>query len=208
MISAQTLALIPLYARIEPADPNLSITLPSTSDDAAQSDAVAKGEEEEFDFPSTLIIFTETRQSEVANRFRKEADAYYVEAKRSTVSSIAQVPYWMYGVMVVLGWNEAMAVLSSPIYFAFLLICIASAYVVWKLNLSGPILQVSRAVGREVHRLAEDQLRQHFNQPLPQPAILRDDAAPTSSAATHSAPPRVNVSAPPEEIELSEKMRE
>jgi hypothetical protein len=44
-----------------------------------------------------------------------------VEAKRSTVASIAQIPYWMYGVLVVLGWNEAMMVLFNPLYFAVLL---------------------------------------------------------------------------------------
>jgi hypothetical protein len=33
----------------------------------------------------------------------------------------------MYGVLVVLGWNEAMAVLFNPLYFATLLIFAASA---------------------------------------------------------------------------------
>ncbi|MCO5592371.1 hypothetical protein L7F22_046373 [Adiantum nelumboides] len=120
---------------------------------------VERGEDEEFDFSSTLNLFSETRKVEVANRFRKEADAYYVEAKRSMVSSIAQVPVWIYGVMVALGWNEFMAVVRSPLYFTFLVLCLAGAYVVWKLNMSGPILSVSKAVGREVHRLADEQLR-------------------------------------------------
>ncbi len=127
-----------------------------------------------FDFASTLTIFTESRKADIGTRFRKESDALYVEAKRSTVSSIAQIPLWMYGVMVVLGWNEFMAVLSSPVYFAFLLVLIASAYVVWKLNLSGPMVSVGKAVAREVHRLADDQLRSHFSQPLPTPAVLQD----------------------------------
>jgi hypothetical protein len=35
----------------------------------------------------------------------------------------------MYGVLVVLGWNEAMAVLFNPLYFAMLLILGASASV-------------------------------------------------------------------------------
>ena len=46
---------------------------------------------------------------------------------RSTVSGIAQIPYWMYGVLVVLGWNEAMAVLFNPLYFAALIIGLVSA---------------------------------------------------------------------------------
>lgn len=64
---------------------------------------------------------------EVTNKFRRDADAYYVEAKRSTVSSIAQIPVWMYGALVILGWNEAMAILFNPLYFAFLLVALGSA---------------------------------------------------------------------------------
>jgi hypothetical protein len=94
--------------------------LPSESSDSLAST-------EEFDFPSTLVVFTETKALELTNKFRRDADAYYVEAKRSTVSSIAQIPVWMYGVLVVLGWNEAMAVLFSPVYFTFLLVALASA---------------------------------------------------------------------------------
>lgn len=72
-------------------------------------------------------MFSETKAQDLAARFRKDADAYYVEAKRSTVSNVAQIPLWMYGVVVVLGWNEAMAVLFNPIYFTLLLLSLAGA---------------------------------------------------------------------------------
>ncbi|KAL9936593.1 hypothetical protein V8E36_004661 [Tilletia maclaganii] len=184
----QTLALIPLYAKIAPTDPDLEVKLPSTSDDPASAAAVDRGEEEEFDFPASLIVFTQTRKEEVGARFRKEADAYFVEAKRSTVSSIAQVPLWMYGVMVLLGWNEFMAVIRNPLYFTFLLLMAAGAFVVYKLNLSGPLMSVSQAVVREVQRLADQQLRAHFGQ---QPA-------PQVAASTRTRPAQQ----PAEEIEL------
>ncbi|EPQ28364.1 uncharacterized protein PFL1_04191 [Pseudozyma flocculosa PF-1] len=197
----ETLAMIPLYSKIEPRDDSLAVSLPSTSDDPASQAAVDRGEEEEFDFPSTLVVFSEARKAEIGTRFRKEADALYVEAKRSTVSSIAQVPLWMYGVMVVLGWNEMMAVLRSPVYFAFLLVCLASAYVVWKLNLGGPLTSVTKAVGREVHRLADEQLRSHFSQPLPRPQML-DERYGSGSSSSRNA---TSTGAGGEEIELEEK---
>jgi hypothetical protein len=118
----QTLELIPLYSKISPIDSSLEYTLPSDAPTLSATD-------ENFDFPSTLIIFTETKALDLTNKFRRDADAYYVEAKRSTVSSIAQIPYWMYGVLVVLGWNEAMAVLFNPLYFTFLLIALATTWV-------------------------------------------------------------------------------
>jgi hypothetical protein len=34
------------------------------------------------------------------SRFKRDADAAYVEAKRSMVSSVAQIPLWMYGNLV------------------------------------------------------------------------------------------------------------
>ena len=113
---------MPLYSKILPEDSTLEFTLPSESSDSLSGT-------DEFDFDSTLIIFTETKSLELTNKFRKDADAYYVEAKRSTVSSVAQIPYWIYGVLVVLGWNEAMTVLFNPVYFTFLLIVLAASLV-------------------------------------------------------------------------------
>lgn len=95
-------------------------------------------------------MFSPTKQVEVGNKFRKDADAYYVEAKRSTVASIAQIPTWMYGVLVVLGWNEAMLILFNPLYFTLLLLGLASSYVIMTLGLGGPLYQVARTLAGEV----------------------------------------------------------
>ncbi|EGN99918.1 hypothetical protein SERLA73DRAFT_180234 [Serpula lacrymans var. lacrymans S7.3] len=155
----QTLELIPRYSKIAPVDPSNEYTLPSEPSDSLSST-------EEFDFPATLTVFTETKSLDLSARFRKDADAYYVEAKRSTVSSVAQIPYWMYGVLVILGWNEAMVVLFNPLYFAFLLCALGSAYAIVQLGLVGPLIQVSRTVAGEVQRQASDRLREHFSQPV------------------------------------------
>lgn len=108
-----------MYGKIEPTDPENEFSLPSDSDDNTLSG------DGEFDFPASLIVLSASKQADVNSRFRRDADAYYVEAKRSMVSSVAQIPVWMYGVLVVLGWNEAMVVLFNPLYFAFLLMCLA-----------------------------------------------------------------------------------
>ncbi|KAJ1034621.1 hypothetical protein NDA18_001477 [Ustilago nuda] len=176
----ETLSLIPLYCKISPQDASLFIDFASIDfasiDLACTSDchpaSVSLDEQEDFDFPSTLTVLSEARKAQISSRFRKEADALYVEAKRSTVPSIAQIPLWMLGLMVFLGWNEFIAVISSPVYFTLLLILVAGGYVVWKLNLGGPLASVAKAVAREIHRLAHDQLKTHFTQPIPQPALL------------------------------------
>ncbi|CAE6527701.1 unnamed protein product, partial [Rhizoctonia solani] len=83
-----TLKYIPIYAKIEPQDPSLEFSLPSDTD----SDTLTT--DQEFDFAASLIVLSPTKQAEFNSRFRRDADAYYVEAKRSTVSSIAQIPVW------------------------------------------------------------------------------------------------------------------
>ncbi|KAF8315843.1 root hair defective 3 GTP-binding protein [Clavulina sp. PMI_390] len=160
----QTLELVPIYSKIVPQDAALEFSLPSDTDDVSLG-------EDSFDFPATLIIFSETKQLDLIAKFRREADAYYVEAKRSMVSSVAQIPVWMYGVLVVLGWNEAMFVLFNPLYFMMLLIALASTYTLIKLNMVGPFMSVLRTVSGEVQRQAGIRLREHFAQPQLAPPV-------------------------------------
>jgi len=136
-----------LYSRILPSDDTLQFSLPDEPSDSLNGD--------EFDFESSLIVFSETKALDLTNKFRKDADAFYVEAKRSTVSSVAQIPYWMYGVLVILGWNEAMAIIFNPLYFTFMLLGLAAAYITIQLGLVGPLMSVLGTVSQEV--------RVHFN---------------------------------------------
>jgi len=157
-----TLELISLYAKIEPEDPELEFTPPEDGED---------------DTPG-LVVFSETRALELGARFRREADAHYVEAKRSTVVGIAQVPYWIYGMMVVLGWNEAMLILFNPLYFAMMLVFAASAWTIIQLNLSGPLMHVGGSIALEVKRQAETRMREYLAEPLRaqvQAAMIEDD---------------------------------
>ncbi|KAG0707121.1 RHD3/Sey1 [Suillus ampliporus] len=142
----QTMDLIPRYAKIAPVDSSLEFTLPSESSDPLTST------DEEFDFPSTLIIFSETKSLDLASRFRENADAYYVEAKRSTVSGIAQIPYWMYEAMVVVFnplYFTLMALITSYVYSILVSMKILTYFIV-KLGLTGPLFRVSGTVLTEV----------------------------------------------------------
>lgn len=163
MAKQDALDLIPLYATIKTTNPAASFDLPPEASPDTTLDL-----DSDLDYDASLIIFSETKKLDLENRFRRDADAYYVEAKRSMVSSIAQIPVWMYGALVVLGWNEAMTVLFNPLYAAMLLVLGATAYIVLQLGLLGPILQVTRTVGNEIHRIAMDKLREAFRDIQPQ----------------------------------------
>jgi hypothetical protein len=145
-----TLELISLYAKITPQDPKLAYTPPESSEDDAPG----------------LVVFSETKALELGARFRREADAHYVEAKRSTVVGIAQIPIWVYIMFVILGWNEAMMVLFNPVYFTMMLVLAASAWIIIQLNLAGPLMHVGGSIAFEVKRQAENRLKEHFAEPL------------------------------------------
>jgi hypothetical protein len=119
----QTLDLIPLYGTIKPLDPSAAFELPPSTADV---DSTLDPDASTSDFDSSLTVFSETKKLDLSNRFRRDADAYYVEAKRSVVSSVAQIPMWMYGALVVLGWNEAMTVLFNPLYAAMMVVLAAT----------------------------------------------------------------------------------
>lgn len=152
------LELIPLYAHIKPADDKNAFELPSSTGSSSLVDPAAAVADDEFDFGESLQLLTPAAQASLSTRFRRETDAYYTEAKRSMVSSTSQIPYWIYCVLVVLGWNEFVAVIRSPIYFTLLLLGFTAAYVTWTLNMTGPVLAVSKGVTNEVIRTVNDQL--------------------------------------------------
>lgn len=154
----ETLSLLPLYATVSPVEEKLP-ELPEP--DALDVDM----DPEAFDPATAWTLVSPTRLRGLEARFKRDADAAYVEAKRSMVSSISQVPLWMYGALVVLGWNEAMAVLFNPLYFAMLLVAAASAYIVLQLGLAGPLFQIARTVTGEVKRIATDKMREAFAEP-------------------------------------------
>ncbi|BEI94567.1 uncharacterized protein CcaverHIS019_0701390 [Cutaneotrichosporon cavernicola] len=158
----ETLTLLPLFAKVKPKDEELLPKLPVP--DATETDS----DPENFDPETAFVLVKPSRLSQLEARFKREADAAYVEAKRSMVSSVSQIPLWIYGALVVLGWNEAMAVLFNPLYFAMLLVAAASAYLVLQLGLAGPIFQVTRTVANEVKRIGTEKLREAFAEPAPQ----------------------------------------
>ena len=170
-----TLALIPLYATMQPETP-----------------PTVAGDEDTPSWDEARRVLSERRCAELGRRFRRDADAAYVEAKRGTVSSMTQVPWWMYVVLIVLGWNEAMAVLHSPVYFTLLCMLLASAYVVWRMNLAGPMLTVTTHVAKELRALGEQQLRVYLDAPgTAHPAPPATEARP---AVPESAEPRLPAS--------------
>jgi len=56
-----------------------------------------------------MTVLSEAKRQDLVVRFKKTADGVYVEAKRSAIGGVAQVPLYFYALLLALGWNEIVA---------------------------------------------------------------------------------------------------
>lgn len=114
-----TLTLIPLLSRFRHsktgAPPPLDIFIgstPATATPADEEDLTPIGgvdEDEGISLEEETTILSEAKRQDITIRFKKAADGVYVEAKRSAIGGITQVPLYFYGLLLALGWNELWA---------------------------------------------------------------------------------------------------
>jgi protein SEY1 len=71
---------------------------------------------------------------------KRDAEAMFLDAKRALVSGSGSIPIWIIILLIVLGWNEFIAIISSPIYLLLSLIIISSLFIIHHLHLSGPLM--------------------------------------------------------------------
>ncbi len=111
-----TLTLIPLLSRFQLsttyAPPDLPTFVghqpagvePEDEDDLTPIGGV--DEEDGKSLEEEMTVLSEGKRQDLVVRFKKMADGVYVEAKRSAIGGITQVPLYFYGILLALGWNE------------------------------------------------------------------------------------------------------
>ena len=114
-----TLTLIPLLSRFQSSHtstpPPLDDWIGNAPPDATPADeedlAPIGGvdEEEGKSLEEEMSILSEAKKQDLTTRFKKTADGVYVEAKRSAIGGMTQVPLYFYGLLLALGWNEIVA---------------------------------------------------------------------------------------------------
>lgn len=185
-----TLALIPLLSRFRLAEsyapPDLPGWIgpqPASAEPEDEDDLTPIGgvdEEEGKSLEEEMTVLSESKRQDLVVRFKKTADGVYVEAKRSAIGGITQVPLYFYAILLVLGWNEIVMVLRNPFLFLLLLIFAGGTYVAYTLNLLGPMMQMANAATQQAVEIGKDKLREFLEnsetarQALALPAKERD----------------------------------
>lgn len=119
-----TLGLIPLLARFRLSETSAPPPLdrwigpvPSSATTADEEDLAPIGgvdEDEGRSLEEEMTVLGEAKRQDLTARFKKAADGVYVEAKRSAIGGITQVPLYFYGLLLALGWNEIVAGAFDP----------------------------------------------------------------------------------------------
>ena len=114
-----TLTLVPLLSRFKLSNSNAPPPLdewighaPPAATPADEEDLPPIGgvdEEEGKSLEEEMTILSDAKAQDLVVRFKKTADGVYVEAKRSAIGGMTQVPLYFYGLLLVLGWNEIVA---------------------------------------------------------------------------------------------------
>ena len=141
-----TLELIPLLSRFRlsrtSAPPPLDAWIgmpPDSVTSADEEDLPPIGgvdEEEGKSLEEEMTVLSDVKRQDLATRFKKTADGVYVEAKRSAIGGVTQVPLYFYGLLLALGWNEIVAgkcFLCSRYVERLLIYCSASKSCVFHL---------------------------------------------------------------------------
>ncbi|KAI9684701.1 MAG: Dynamin-like GTPase that mediates homotypic ER fusion [Trizodia sp. TS-e1964] len=165
-----TLTLIPLLSRFRLSSSSKPPPLPSwighsptavsPSDEEDLSPIGGVDEEEGKSLEEEMTILSETKRQDLTVRFKKTADGVYMEAKRSAVGGLVQIPLYFYGLLLALGWNELWAVLRNPMYFILLLLLGTVAYITYTLNLWTPMLRMANAASQQALEVGKERLRE------------------------------------------------
>ncbi|KAL8650965.1 MAG: hypothetical protein Q9226_004925 [Calogaya cf. arnoldii] len=165
-----TLTLIPLLCRFQSATtlspPPLDEWIgnaPQSVTPADEEDLTPIGgvdEDEGKSLEEEMTVLSDSKKQDITVRFKKTADGVYVEAKRSAIGGMTQVPLYFYGLLLALGWNEIVAVLRNPVYFLFLILLGIGAYVTYTLNLWGPMYQMTNAASQQALEEGKKRLRE------------------------------------------------
>lgn len=97
---------------------------------------------------SRPTIFEKHSREDLRERLKKQAGAVFMDARRAQEAAkiTTKIPIWLIFVLVILGWNEFMAVLRNPLLLVLTIIILPTAYLAYTLDaptLLGPAVRAT-----------------------------------------------------------------
>ena len=102
------------------------------------------------------------QKSLIKESFLRDAELAFIEATRSTLlQPRTHIPTWLVVLLIVLGWNEFMAILGSPFYFLITLILVGALFICGYFPAFGSLIPAAASIS---NLLASKMLEfmQHF----------------------------------------------
>lgn len=129
----------------------------NSRDPVEEEESDSEDEETKLNFVEAI---PEKDLLEALQKFKRETDSIFVSRKGAIVQSRTQIPYYIYLVILVLGWNEFLAVVRNPFFFSLLLVLGALVYGMYQTNLLRPAMVVGQRMIDEALSLAKQKLRE------------------------------------------------
>eukprot|EP00834_Sanchytrium_tribonematis_P004968 NODE_273_length_11040_cov_1.244036.p7 type:complete len:183 gc:universal NODE_273_length_11040_cov_1.244036:6905-6357(-) len=89
---------------------------------------------------------------------KSDLEVFYVEQQRRIILSNERVPKWVYGVLLLLGWNELWIILGNPIYLILASLTGLVALVIIQMGMVGVVQQMAENVFKMVVEKAKEQI--------------------------------------------------
>jgi hypothetical protein len=118
--------------------------------------------EDDFDEDGDLHRFSHilnsTQQLKVKRQFLKQSEINYRDASRSIISNVYKIPPFIYVLLIVLGWNEFVAILKNPLYLILTILLGTGFFFVNALNLWGPLETTANVIIHQAKNYLADTL--------------------------------------------------
>lgn len=116
-------------------------------------------QEESYEGLDFTKLLSESAQEQIRSRFFKDANTAFINAKHSISQTSTHIPPYMWLILVVLGWNEFMAVLRNPLLITLGILLGAGVYVTYHLGMTQHVLSIAEASFERFTEIAREQLK-------------------------------------------------
>ncbi|ORX55242.1 root hair defective 3 GTP-binding protein [Piromyces finnis] len=97
-----------------------------------------------------LTIIDADRSKKILNKFLRDIELQYIDAKRSVVRTTSKVPPWFIILTMALGYNEFLSILKNPIYLIGIVLISVFIYVLYITNLLKPVIHVGQVIVQDI----------------------------------------------------------